>query len=207
MKEKTAKIIMITSLSVIGALILSIILLAVISVNHGFVFNENRNVSDASFTQTPDTIVVHNGSKSIVLYSDKIEEQDGVFNDVLNSVMGAGNFKILDSMFGGYSSKGPGIEYLSSSITFSSLYQSEGDYCIEFRWHAAQKISYVNGEETVEYSYDRAYFAVTEDDAVTKVNAYLRAYNTTNTYSRVVYYAYLNTSSLFDLLAGLNYNS
>ena len=207
MKEKTAKVIMITSLSIIGVLILSVILLAVISVNHGFSFNENRKISDASFNQMPDTIVVHNGSQSTILYSDKIEEQDGVFNDVFNAVKDAGNFKIIDSIFGGYASKNPGVEYLSSSVTFSSLYSATGDYCVEFRWHAAQKINYQNGDETVEYSYDRAYFAVTEGDAVTKVSAYLKAYNTSNTYSRVVYYAYLNTSNLYEVVQGLDYNA
>lgn len=197
MKEKAAKIVMITSLSVIGVLILSIILLAVISVNHGFKFN-----------QEPDTIVVHNGSSSVILYSDTIEEQNGVFNEIQNKVNASGQFKILDSIFGGYASKNDGTEYLSSSVTFSTLYSATGDYCIEYRWHAAQKIKYAkdNGEQ-VEYTYDRAYFKVTSDNAVTKVNAYLRASNTTNTYSRVVYYGYLNTTDLFDYVSGLTYNN
>ena len=190
MKEKTAKIVMITSLSVIGVLILSILLLAVISVNRGFKFN-----------QDPDTIVLHNGSNSVVFYSDKIEEQGGVFTDVLNKVKNSGNFKILDSIFGGYSSKTDGTEYLSSSVTFSTLYATTDDYCIEYRWHAVQKIKYTNNDSEVEYSYDRAYFAITKEDAVTKVSAYLRAANTTNTYSRVVYYGYLNTSDIFEYVS------
>ena len=197
MKEKTAKIVMITSLSVIGVLILSILLLAVISVDRGFKFNQN-----------PDTIVLHNGSSSVVLYSDKIEEQDGVFTQVLNKVDGAGKFKVLDSMFGGYSSKTDGTEYLSSSVTFSTLYSTSGEYCIEYRWHAAQKINYTNNEGTkVEYSYDRAYFKVSQENAVTKVSAYLRAANTSNTYSRVVYYGYLNTSDLYDYVSNISYNA
>ena len=196
MKEKTAKIVMITSLSVIGVLILSIILLAVISVNRGF-----------SFNQEPDTIVVHNGSSSIVLYSDTIEQQDNLFNEIQQQVNKAGSFKVLDSIFGGYASKSAGTEYLSSSVTFSTLYASSGNYCIEYRWHAVQKIKYQKDDEEVEYSFDRAYFKITNENAVTKVNAYLRAANTTNTYSRVVYFGYLNTANLYDYVSGLTYNN
>ena len=196
MKEKAAKIVMITSLSVIGLLIISIILMATISVNRGF-----------SFSQEPDTIVVHNGSSSLVLYSDKIEEQDGIYNDIQNKVNEAGYFKVLDSIFGGYSQKGAGTEYLDQSVTFSTLYANEGDYCIEYRWHAAQKVKYTKGDEEVEYSYDRAYFSITKDDQITKVNAYLRAHNTSNTYSRVVYFGYLNTADLYEYASNLTYNN
>ena len=91
MKEKTSKIIMITSFSIIGVLILTVILLAVISVNRGF-----------SFEQDPDTMVVHYGSQTKVLYEDKIEEQDGIYTEILNKLNASGNFKVMDSMFGGF---------------------------------------------------------------------------------------------------------
>lgn len=197
MKEKTSKIIMITSFSIIGVLILTVILLAVISVNRGF-----------SFEQDPDTMVVHYGSQTKVLYEDKIEEQDGIYTEILNKLNASGNFKVMDSMFGGFGDKYAGTEYLSSSVTFSTLYSSSGDCCLEFRWQNPQKTSYLNTEgEKVEYSYDRAYIKLSNADAVTKINAYLRTSGTTNTYAHVVYYGYLNTFDLYNYVSNLDFDA
>ena len=194
MKEKAAKIVMITSLSIIGVLILSVILLSVITVNKGFKFN-----------QTPDTIVLHHGSEQISLFSDLDNKQNGMFSEVVKKVEDAGLFKVRDAWFGGYSSKEAGTEYLSSAVSFSTLYSSSNSYCIQYGWHAAQKISYVKDGKTTQFSYNAAYFVVTEENAVTQVKAYLKDAGTEQTYSRVVYFAYLNTSELYGYLAGLNY--
>lgn len=194
MKEKAAKIVMITSLSIIGVLILSVILLSVITVNKGFKFN-----------QTPDTIVLHHGSEQISLFSDLEEKQNGMFSEVINKVESAGLFKVRDAWFGGYSSKNDGTEYLSTAVTFSTLYSSSNSYCIQYGWHAAQKTSYVKDGKTTEFSYNAAYFVVTEENNVKQVKAYLKEAGKDQTYSRVAYFSYLNTAELYEYLAGLNY--
>ncbi len=197
MKEKTSKIIMITSFSIIGVLILAVILSAVISVNRGFAFNDK-----------PDTLVVHYGDSSKVLYSDKISDQDGIYDELLDKLSDAGRFKVIDSTFGGYGDKSAGTEYLTSSVTFSTLYNESTEACLEFRWQNAQKTTYVNSEgKTIDYSYDRAYISLSSENGVKKINAYLRTSGTTNTYSRVVYYGYLNTCELYEYVASLNYGA
>lgn len=197
MKEKTSKLIAITSLSLIGIMIIAVILLATISVNRGF-----------NFQKDPTAITIRKSDGEIVLYNDKIEEQGGVYNEILSRLNTSGNFKILDSMFGGYGDKTAGTEQLTSSVSFSTLYNEDGEYCLILRWlDDAQEIEYVNSNgNTIKYKYDEAYIQLSSADAVTKTVAYLRQYGTTNTYSRVVYYGYLNTSGLYDYVEGLEYD-
>lgn len=197
MKEKTSKIIAITSLSIIGLLILSVILLAVISVNRGFEFKDD-----------PTAITIRKSDGEIILYEDKIEEQDGLYNEIMSRLKAAGDFKVLDSIFGGYSNKVAGTEQQSSSTSFSTLYNEEGEYCIIFRWLSSPqttKYTNSNGNE-INYQYDEAYIQLNKTNAVTRVSAYLRQAGTTNTYSRIVYYGYLNTSSLYDYVSTLEYD-
>lgn len=197
MKEKTSKIIAITSLSIIGILIISVILLAVISVNRGFEFKDN-----------PTAITIRKTDGEVILYEDKIAEQDGIYTEILSRLKTAGEFKILDSMFGGYGDKTAGTEQLSSSTSFSTLYNEDGEYCIVLRWlNTPQTTEYVNTNgNTITYQYDEAYIQLNSTDAVTKISAYLRQAGTTNTYSRIVYYGYLNTSDLYDYVATLEYD-
>ena len=197
MKEKTSKIIAITSLSLIGILILAVIFAAVITVNRGL-----------SFEEDPTVITIRKSNGEVVLYEDKIDEQGGIYNEVLSQLKSAGDFKVLDSLFGGYGDKTAGTEQLTSSVSFSTLYNEDGEYCLIFRWlNEPQTTKYTNsnGNEII-YKYDEAYIQLGSTNAVTKVSAYLRQAGTTNSYSRIVYYGYLNTSNLYDYVKSLEYD-
>lgn len=197
MKEKTSKIIAITSLSLIGILILAVIFAAVITVNRGL-----------SFEEDPTVITIRKSNGEVVLYEDKIDEQGGIYNEVLSQLKSAGDFKVLDSLFGGYGDKTAGTEQLTSSVSFSTLYNEDGEYCLIFRWlNEPQTTKYTNsnGKEII-YKYDEAYIQLGSTNAVTKVSAYLRQAGTTNSYSRIVYYGYLNTSNLYDYVKSLEYD-
>ena len=223
MKEKTSKIIVITSTAIIGLLILAVILLAVIPVNRGFVFNASNKATTIpegyhvtnKLADSPDVIIIRRNDQNattaksgeLVLYADKIKEQGNIYTEIMNKLKTAGEFKILDSMFGGYASKTSGTKQLSSSQTFSELYNEDGEYCVILRWYTPQSIQYVNtNNNTVDYLYDEAYIQLNAKSEVTAINAYLKQYNTTNSYSRVVYFGYLNTYDLYDYATTLTYD-
>ena len=196
MKEKTSKIIAITSLSLIGVLILTVILLAVIPVNRGF-----------NFESQPDVLTIKKADGQVVLYEDKIAEQGDTYNKVLSMLKDSGSSKILDSIYNGSINAKSGTERLQVSQPFSELYNESGEYCLIMRWFSPLSIDYVNtNNQKVNYKYDTAYIQLSAENNILKVNAYLKEYDKTNTYSYVVYYSYLNTSALYDYVANLEYN-
>lgn len=195
MKEKTSKIIVITSLSLIGILILTVLLLAVIPIHRGF-----------NFEQQPDVVTLKKSNGQVVLYANK-EDQKATYNEVLNMLNAGGDAKILDSIYNGSINAKSGVERLNRSQPFSELYDSADEYCLILRWYTPLSAKYVNdNKQTVTYEYDVAYIQLNSNNGINKIYAYLKEYNKTNTYSYVASYTWLNTSALYDYATKLEYN-
>lgn len=215
MKSKTKQIISITSLCLVMALIVLVIVLAISHTYKGATFyNVNGTFAE---DDRPDIITVRTNYDKELQFRKDSETDQKMYNQLWLAYEDAGSYSQLNSIFIGISSKQPYAERLDkSSQSMSSLFDAQDEYCLIFEWYDARTMmnsdgttfTYTVGNATYDApKYSRAYLSVTADDVITKTPVYLleadRNYKSGTT--RYVYNGYFNTSSLYQTLAKLEY--
>lgn len=169
---KSNRIFMIVSYSIIAALILTTILLAVIPVYTGIKYQE-----------TPDRIVLKTQTETLTLYADT-ESTKADFNKIWAAYNKSGSPVVIDTIFNGYAGRGMEAVYNQSSSKSYGNLASDTTYSVAFYWDEAQLMVNGNGQQfTYELSgtqvtepvyYTAATFAVTKDDKAQLSYGYLR---------------------------------
>ncbi len=192
-KRKTNLIISIVCLSIIGLLILTTILLAVIPVNAG-----------ARYTNAPDHIYLKYGST--IYEVEKDDEVTGAdYEAIWNAYLSASNPTVMDTIFGGYVGQGMTANYSPrNSKSFANL-ATDTTFSVCFFWNESQtminpdgsQFTYTIGDATINSptKFYEAYFAVSDTNAVQENTIYLR----TNTTSRTTNFTYTGVANFYGL--------
>lgn len=197
----------IVSYAIIGILILTTILLAVIPTYTG-----------VKFESTPDRIVLKTSSTSLTLYANDASTK-GDFNTIWNAYNQASSPTVIDTMFNGYAGQGKEAVYEKSSYKSysNSTLTSDGAYAVYFYWDTDQKMTNAKGEDFTYYLsdgkteittptyYTAAAFSVTDSTSAEKSTIYLRKNNasTSSTSTRFLYTGYINFTGLYDAIVAL----
>jgi len=192
------KVIAITSLSLVGVLMLAVILMALIPINYNLKLQEK-----------PSLITVHSSAgKSSVFSADGSATSKETYNKILELYNNSGSFSTLNSLFIGLWGKKVEPDRATTSQTISSLYPS-GTYCIEFLYDTSQKMRNSDGSAYVwqangEQSYKRLFVPVKSVNEVSALTYYVTDNDTATTVS-FTYSAYSNQFELHKYLATLTY--
>ncbi len=187
----------VVSYSIIGILILTTILLAVIPTYTG-----------VKFENTPDRIVLKTSSESLTLYADREDTKDD-FMTIWNAYNSSNSPTVIDAMFNGYAGQGKVAKYSSKIESYASL-ANDTTYEVAFYWDEAQLMTDSNGkafkytlstgkESTEDPYYSAATFAVSNSTNVTNATIYLRMKDVTesSTSTRYLYKGYSNFIGLY----------
>lgn len=201
--KKSNFITAIVAFSVIGVLILTTILLAVIPTYTG-----------VKFDNSPDRIVLKINSTQLTLYAD-VEETRDDFNRVWNAYNNASSPTVMDAIFNGYAGKGKTANYSASSKSYSNLATTD-TFSVAFYWDENQlmtdangsafKYALSNGQTSIdEVYYKAATFAVSATNSVEEKTFYLRRSTALDTSTSTNYYytGIANYHSLYNVLNAL----
>jgi len=216
MKKKTSKILSITSLSLVGIMILAVISMAVIPTYKGALFLDS---GETTFTEAdkPDIITVRTNTNNEVVYYKSVASDSVMYDTLWNAYVDAGSYKVLDSIFIGIASKNSYPERISTSSSMSTLFDTDTEYCLIFTWSNSRTMVNTDGTDfkykvnTAEYTpdkYARAYISITGDNVINKTSVFLltEAKDFTSGTTRYIYNAYLNTSNLYSIVDDLHYS-
>ena len=201
-KFTKSTIAMIVCLAIIGALIVTTILLAVIPTNKGIKFDK------------PDQMrIIYNNSQEANFESDTEE-----FNKIWEVYQGSGRQPVIAALFGGYANQGMQATYSVNaqdyadllSKTSSSSSDSAKNFTVCFVWNSnnEQTMKNANGSEYVEETtqitpkFVAAYFQVTEDTSMMTKTTYLRSTkdSATSNKTHITYTGVANYGGLYELL-------
>lgn len=201
---KTNLIIMIVSYAIIGVLILTTILLAVIPTYTG-----------VKFENTPDRVVIKTESQSLTLYADSSSTRED-FYKVWDAYNASSSPTVIDTIFNGYAGKGKEAVYDQTvSKSYGNLANST-TYSVAFYWDTNQLMTDGNGQQfKYELSsgtyvqdpvyYTTATFAVNKQDTAKQITYYLRrdtaGVNSTST--RFYYTGYASYAGLYNVIEEL----
>ena len=191
----------IVAFSLIGILIITTILLAVIPVYTG-----------VKFANEPDRIVIKYNNEQMTVYNNDAEYQD-IFDSIWNAYNDASNPTVMDSIFNGFAGKGMTANYSSSSLSFGNL-SNETTFSVAFYWDNSQLMTnkdgsqfnyeLANGDEyTSGVKYNSAVFSVDSTNGVVEKTFYLRTNTTNSTSTRYYYTGIANYYSLYRVLIEL----
>jgi len=198
-------------------LIALVVILAVIPTYKGVTFYN----ADGAFSANdrPDVITVRtNTSQELQFYKDA-ESDTEMYDKLWDAYNAAGSYSLFNALFIGISGKQPDAERLEkSSSAMSTLFDTSDEYCLIFTWYADQTMmnadgslfQYTSGDQKYDApKYTRAYLSVTSADVISKTPVYLLEGNRDfkNGTTRFVYNGYFNTSDLYQMLAGLEFNN
>ena len=200
----TNRIIMIVSYSIIAALIITTIILAVVPTYTG-----------AKFNSTPDRVVIKSESQTLTLYEDT-ESTRVDFYRVWDAYNNSSSPVVIETIFNGYAGKGMTAVYdTQSSKSYGSLANAT-TYSVTFYWDEKQLMTDKDGKQfTYELSngtqvtdpvyYVAATFAVSQGDQAKYSYFYLRRDTaaTSSTTTRFYYTAYGNYVGLYNVLQSL----
>ncbi len=197
-KRRNSMIATIVCLSIVGVLILTTVLLAVIPINTG-----------ARFSSAPDSIHLQIGSTHYYVEKDNEATRDD-YNKVWNAYLASGNPTVISTIFGGYAGKGMVAEHSNSTTSFSSLESDDTAFVIEFYWKDRQTMVNGNGstftymagntEVTTPTTFFEAHFVVTNENVVQDSKILLR---TTDTQSGTQF-SYTGVANYYGLYNILN---
>lgn len=195
----------VVSYVIIGALILTTLLLAVIPTSSG-----------VRFENTPDRIVLKSSTASLTLYADD-DSTKADFYKIWDAYNAAGSPVVIDTIFNGYAGKGKTAVYdQTSTKSFSNLAQN-GAYSVAFHWDTDQLMTDASGQKFTYFLsgnktevtdptyYTAAFFAVDNSNKATLNSIYLRknTASTSSTTTRFYYTGYANFISLYELIGEL----
>ncbi len=195
----------IVSYSIIGILILTTILLAVIPTHTG-----------VKFEKTPDRIVLKSSTAYLTLYSDDDRTKED-FQTIWDAYNKSGSPTVIDTMFNGYAGKGKTAVYdQSSSKSYSNL-AKDGTYAVYFLWDDGLEMTDANGDTFTYYLignqtkittptyYYAAVFAVSNSTSATQNTFYLRkTKDESSTSTKFMYTGYANFINLYDAIEKLD---
>ena len=192
------KIVAISSLGVVGALLLAVVLMAVIPINF------NLKLQDK-----PDSIIIHaSGYQQTIVSPSGSADERATYNKILELYNDMGSYSTLNSLFLGLWGKGikAGV---SDSRSATDLYSTDV-YCVEFRYNTAKPMLDEKGkqfdwQENGPQTYTRIFIPVRSADAVNAVTYYVVNSAEVNPGVRLNYSAYANQSALHEYLSGLTY--
>lgn len=196
-KRRNSMITSIVCLSIIGVLILTTILLAVIPVNSG-----------ARFVNKPDQIQIKIGTTSYNL--DRSESTKSDFDKIWDAYCSAGSPSVMTTIFGGYAGRGMEGHYSGSTSSYANL-SNDTTFAIAFVWNNGQTMINSNGSNFVyktgnststETTFYEAHFKVSNENAVKDVTVYLNT-NRSNS-SRTTNYTYTGVTNFYGLYNILN---
>ena len=195
-KRKASKIASIVCLSVVAALILVTILLAVIPISTG-----------VRFVNAPDQIYLKIGSTIYQLDSEKDEED---FNKIWSAYQAACNPTVITTIFGGYAGAGMTANHSNNTNSFANL-STDTTFSVCFHWKDDQQMINANGstftymsgsyENTNPTYFREAYFAVSGENVVQDSRVLLRtSTNTTSSSTQFYYTGVANYYGLYNVL-------
>ncbi|MBQ7977016.1 MAG: hypothetical protein IJ301_00235 [Clostridia bacterium] len=196
-KRKRNMIASIVCFSIVGVLILTTILLAVIPAGAGVRY-ENK----------PDQIHVKIGTTQYQLDQSEATKTD--FDLIWNAYTSAGSPSVIATIFGGYAGNGMAAHYSASTSSYSSLATDE-TFAIAFIWNDAQTMINADGSNFVyksgsatfsETKFYEAHFAVTSENAVKDTKIYLNT-NASNS-SKNTNFTYTGVTNFYGLYNVLN---
>lgn len=201
---KTNRIIMIVAYSILGALLLTTILLSVIPTYTG-----------VKFDNTPDRIVIKSETQSLTLFADETSTYED-FYKVWDAYNASSSPTVMDTIFNGYSGKGKGAVYDQSGNKSYANLANETTYSVAFYWDDEQLMTNANGQQ-FEYElsngthisepvyYTAATFGVSDKNSASLTNYYLRKSTATtgSTSTRFYYTGYANYVHLYYVIQGL----
>lgn len=175
-KRKNSMIATIVSLTIVGLLILTTILLAVIPINTG-----------VRYESSPDSIHLQLGNEHYYLFKDDEATRDD-YNKVWNAYLSACNPSVISTIFGGYAGRGMTAEHSTLTTPFSSLENDDTAFVVIFYWSERQTMVNANGstftymagntEVTTPTTFFKAHFNVTNQNAVQDSRVLLRTADT-----------------------------
>lgn len=192
-KRRYNKIASIVCLAIVGVLILTTILLAVIPVNTG-----------ARFVNKPDQIYLKINS---TFYQVDKDSED--YNKIYNAYQNGSRPTVITTIFGGYAGKGMSSNYTASPQSFSNL-SNETTFEVVFYWNELQTMINPNGSNftykigesisTQPVQFREVHFAVKNENSVSDNTFYIK--NTTNdtTSTRFTYTGVANYNGLYKVL-------
>ncbi len=197
----------IVSYSIIGILILTTILLAVIPTYTG-----------VKFETTPDRIMLVKSSTAYLnLYADDERTKDD-FNAIWEAYNDSSSPTIIDTMFNGYTGKGKEAVYEQGSSKSYSNLTSDGAYAVYFFWNDKQEMTNASGETFTYYLsgnktqitdptyYTSAAFSVNNSNTANKNTIYLHkdTASESSTLTRFLYTGYANFINLYNAIESLD---
>ena len=202
-KFTKSTIAMIVCLAIIGALIVTTILLALIPTNKGIKLDK------------PDQVrIIYNNSLEANFESDTEE-----FKSIWETYSRSGSQPVIAALFGGYAGQGMEAVYsvnaqdyadLLSKSSSSSSDDSTKNFTVCFVWNSTneQTMKNANGSEYVEETtqitpkFVAAYFQVTQDTSMLKKTTYLKSTkdSATSNKTHITYTGIANYGELYDLL-------
>lgn len=202
-KFTKSTIAMIVCLAVIGALIVTTILLAIIPTDKGIKFSR------------PDQMrIIYNNSTEANFESDTEE-----FKKIWDTYCKSGRQPVIGALFGGYAGEGMKAVYsvsaqdyadLLTKSTSSSSDESAKKFTVCFVWNSnnEQTMKNANGSEYVEETtqitpkFVAAYFEVSEDTSMITKTTYLRSTKDSDSSNKthITYTGVANYGELYDLL-------
>ena len=196
----------VVSYSIIGILILTTILLAVIPTYTG-----------VKFETTPDRIVLRSATASLTLYADDNSTKDD-FQAIWSAYNQSGSPVIIDTLFNGYAGKGKVAVYEQSSTKSFANLAKDGTYSVSFHWDSDQLMTDAKGNKFTYYLsgnktqitdptyYTAAVFAVSNTTSATQNSFYLRkkGASESSTTTRFYYTGYANFITLYNAIEKLD---
>lgn len=186
----------IVAFSLIGILIITTILLAVIPVYTG-----------VKFANEPDRIVIKYNNEQMTVYNNDAEYQD-IFDSIWNAYNDASNPSVMDSIFNGFAGKGMTANYSSSSVSFGNL-SNETTFSVAFYWVDSQLMTNKDGsqfnyelanggEYTSGIRFNSAVFSVDNTNGVVEKTFYLRR-DTQSATATTTHYYYTGIANYYGL--------
>lgn len=196
-KRRNSKIASIVCFAIIGVLILTTILLAVIPVNTG-----------AKFVNQPDQIYLKIGS---TLYQvDKEDEATKAdYEKIWNAYLQGSKPTVIATIFGGYAGKGMSSNYTTSSNSFNDL-ADETTFEVVFYWNNNQTMINPDGSmftykigasvSTQAVEFREVHFAVNNENVVKDNTFYIKTTTNDSTSTRFTYTGVANYNGLYEVL-------
>ncbi|MCL1901027.1 MAG: hypothetical protein FWG51_01355, partial [Firmicutes bacterium] len=142
------KLLTIISLSIVGVLIFTVILLSIIPINLNLPITSGK-----SGINKPDGIQIHLGGKVRYVDNSTNETDTAIYNEIIRLYDQSASYTVMSALFAGALGNTYSVERLDSDSgkingrkTFASLYQAI-NMCIVFIYDTEQDVYNANGSE------------------------------------------------------------
>lgn len=193
-------------LSIVCALIVTVVILSFVTVKLSPVFERpTTQISIFKYQSSSNQgYVYHMGEGDV--------DKEADFNSILNGVNDLGNFTVMNSLFLGLSGVNASITN-EKTKTFDSLKKTENAYFIVFQWQDTQTLKNPDGSiykdsEGKEVSFKRIGIVVDNNKEVKENKIYINdsISDSDSATSRFYYTSYSNVSGLYDMVYAIDEN-